>query len=426
MNPCFINIHQFKDASCGGADWTEAFKQAFAYAASLGGGTIFVPAGTYPTHSIELCSHTTLYVDAGATISFLDDIENYELINTEFEGIPSKAYKPLVHADHAENIAIVGQGTLNGNGQRWWSELRAHKLQYVRPYLINFQYCKNIKLEDVTLTMSPSWTVHPLYCDNMLIRGITIKNPADSPNTDGIDPDGTRNLRILDSTIDVGDDCIVIKSGTEDTPDKHPSENITITGCTMLHGHGGVVIGSEMSGGVRNVAISNCVFYETDRGVRIKTRRKRGGVVEDVVISNIIMDRVLCPFVFNMYYFCGKNGSMKHVWDKNPYPVDEGTPTIRNIQINNIIAKNITAAAGFIYGLAEQPVENIQFTNCTVSMDPNGSPAEAPAMMADVDIMKEAGFFVRNASGIVFNNVILKGVKGTIYDLDSSADVTIR
>ena len=117
---------------------------------------------------------------------------------------------------------------------------------------------------------------------------------------------------------------------------------------------------------------------------------------------------------------------MKHVWDKNPYPIDEGTPTIRNIQINNIIAKNITAAAGFIYGLAEQPVENIQFTNCTVSMDPNGNPAEAPAMMADVDIMKEAGFFVRNASGIVFNNVILKGVKGTIYDLDSSADVTIR
>ena len=305
------------------------------------------------------------------------------------------------------------------------NKLREHKLAYVRPYMINFQYCKNIKIEDVTITMSPSWTVHPLYCDNMLVRGVTIKNPADSPNTDGIDPDGTRNLRILDCTIDVGDDCIAIKSGTEDTPDKHPSENITITGCTMLHGHGGVVIGSEMSGSVRNIAISNCIFYETDRGIRVKTRRKRGGAVEDVVVSNIVMDKVLCPFIFNMYYFCGKNGKMKYVWDKAPYPVDEGTPVLRNVQINNIIAKNVTSAAGFIYGLAEQYVENVQFTNCTVSMDPNGEPA-VPAMLDNMEPMQAAGFYVRNASGIVFNNVVLKNVKGTIYDLDSTADVTIR
>ena len=425
MNQGFIPIGQFEAVSNGGVDWTQAFAQAFAEAAKRGGGTVYVPAGTYHTRSIELLSNTTLYVDAGAVISFTDDIENYDLIDTEFEGIPSKAYKPLVYADHAENIAVIGQGTLNGNGQRWWKELREHKLAYVRPYMINFQYCKTIKIEDVTITMSPSWTVHPLYCDNMLVRGVTIKNPADSPNTDGIDPDGTRNLRILDCTIDVGDDCIAIKSGTEDTPDKHPSENITITGCTMLHGHGGVVIGSEMSGSVRNIAISNCIFYETDRGIRVKTRRKRGGAVEDVVVSNIVMDKVLCPFIFNMYYFCGKNGKMKYVWDKAPYPVDEGTPVLRNVQINNIIAKNVTSAAGFIYGLAEQYVENVQFTNCTVSMDPNGEPA-VPAMLDNMEPMQAAGFYVRNASGIVFNNVVLKNVKGTIYDLDSTADVTIR
>ncbi|MBQ7916467.1 MAG: glycoside hydrolase family 28 protein [Firmicutes bacterium] len=425
MFPGFINIHQFADASVNGTDWTNSFKQAFAEAAKCGGGTIYVPAGNYPTRSIEMVSNTTLYVDNGATINFTDDIENYELIDTEFEGLSSKAYKPLVHADHAENIAIVGQGTLNGNGQRWWSELKARNLKYVRPYMINFQYCKNIKLEDVTITMSPSWTVHPLYCDNMLVRGITIKNPADSPNTDGIDPDGTKNLRILDCTIDVGDDCIAIKCGTEDTPNRQPSENITITGCTMLHGHGGVVLGSEMSGGIRNITISNCVFYETDRGIRVKTRRKRGGAVEDVVVSNIVMDKVLCPFVFNMYYFCGKDGKMKHVWDKNPYPVDEGTPVLRNVQINNIIAKNITSAAGFIYGLAEQYVENIQFTNCTVSMDPNGEPA-VPAMLDGVDPMQAAGFYVRNASGLVFNNVVIKNAKGEIYDFDDTVEAVIN
>ena len=425
MFPGFINIHQFADASVNSTDWTNSFKQAFAEAQKRGGGTIYVPAGNYPTRSIEMFSNTTLYVDNGATINFTDDIENYELIDTEFEGLASKAYKPLIHADHAENIAIVGQGTLNGNGQRWWKELKARNLKYVRPYMINFQYCKNIKLEDVTVTMSPSWTVHPLYCDNMLVRGITIKNPADSPNTDGIDPDGTKNLRILDCTIDVGDDCIAIKSGTEDTPNKHASENITITGCTMLHGHGGVVLGSEMSGGVRNITISNCVFYETDRGIRVKTRRRRGGTVEDIVVSNIVMDKVLCPFIFNMYYFCGKDGKMKHVWDKNPYPVDAGTPTLRNVQIDNIIAKNVSAAAGFIYGLAEQHVENVQFINCTVSMDPNGE-AAVPAMLDGVDPMQGAGFYVRNASGIVFNNVVMKNVKGEIYDFDDSVEAIIR
>ena len=163
MNTGFIPIGQFESVSKGGSDWTQAFADAFAEAAKRGGGTVYVPAGTYPTRSIELFSNTTLYVDAGAVISFTDDIENYDLIDTEFEGIPSKAYKPLVYADHAENIAVIGQGTLNGNGQRWWKELREHKLSYVRPYMVNFQYCKNIKIEDVTITMSPSWTVHPLY-----------------------------------------------------------------------------------------------------------------------------------------------------------------------------------------------------------------------------------------------------------------------
>ncbi len=420
----FTNILSFEASSKGGTDWTDAFKEAFAAVKEQGGGTLFVPAGTYKTRSSELFSNTTLYIDNGATISFTDDIENYELIDTEFEGRPSKAYKPLIYADHAENIALVGHGTVNGNGQRWWKELRARNLKYVRPYMINFQYCTNVKIEGINITMSPSWTIHPLYCDNVLIRGVNIKNPWDSPNTDGMDPDGTKNLRIEGCTIDVGDDCIVLKSGTEDTPNPRPCENVTITGCNMLHGHGGVVIGSEMSGGVRNVAITNCVFYETDRGVRVKTRRLRGGTVEDVVISNIIMDKVLCPFVFNMYYFCGPRGRDAFVRDPNPAPVTERTPAFRNIQINNIIAKNITSCAGFMDGLPESLIENIQFTNCTVTMDPDGAPA-VPAMADQVPEMQAAGFYVRRAKGIVFNNVVLKNVKGQLYDLDDTADVSI-
>ena len=183
------------------------------------------------------------------------------------------------------------------------------ELPYGRPYLICFEHCKHVKILDVKLTMSPAWTVHPLYCEDLEVRGISIRNPWNSPNTDGINPDGCQNVRIADCLVDVGDDCITLKSGTEETPEKQPCENITITNCNLVHGHGGVVIGSEMSGGVRNVTITNCVFQDTDRGIRVKTRRGRGGVMESVLVSNVMMERVLCPFVFNMYYQCGAQGT---------------------------------------------------------------------------------------------------------------------
>lgn len=228
-------------------DWTDAFKKAIEALTSQGGGTLYVPAGSYSTHSIQLRSNITLYLDAGAILDFTDDVENYEVISMEFEGIAGSMYKPLIYASGEKNVAVVGQGRLNGNGQRWWRESK--QLSHKRPYLVCFDHCQHVLLEGVTLENSPVWTVHPIYCDDVIIRGVRIKNPADSPNTDGIDPDSSRNVRISDCMIDVGDDCIAIKAGTEDTPKKMPCENITITNCNMLHGHGGVVIGSEMSGG---------------------------------------------------------------------------------------------------------------------------------------------------------------------------------
>lgn len=420
-----IRITDFYSHSCQGEDWTAAFAAAIQTVSSLGGGTIYIPSGEYPSRSIELLSHTALYLEAGAIIRFLDTIESYDLIETESEGRPVLCYKPLIFADHAEDIAIRGQGTLDGNGGVWWKAQHSRTLTHGRPPMLHFQYCQHICLEDITILRSPFWTVHPLYCDDMLIRGVTIQNPPDSPNTDGIDPDSTRNLRIVDCTIDVGDDCIAIKSGTEEISSPLPSENITITGCTMLHGHGGVVLGSEMSGGIRNVVISNCIFYETDRGIRIKTRRRRGGVVEDIIASNIVMDRVLCPFVINLFYWGGRIGKQPFVRDRNPHPVDTGTPLVRNILLDNIIAKNVTSAAGFLCGLPEQPIENIQLNHCTVSMDPTAAPA-LPAMLEGIEPMQAAGLYVRNATNVTFNNMVLKNVQGTTYDLDSTAEISIR
>lgn len=403
-------------------DWTDAFKQAVERLNAQGGGTIYVPAGSYHTRSIQLKSNMVLHLEAGALLDFTDDIENYEVISMEFEGIAGSMYKPLIFASGEENVAVTGQGKMNGNGQRWWKESKG--LPHRRPYFVCFDHCKHVRLEGITLENSPVWTVHPIYSEDVVIHGVKIKNPADSPNTDGIDPDSSRNVRISDCIIDVGDDCIAIKSGTEDTPDKQPCENITITNCNMLHGHGGVVIGSEMSGCVRNVTISNCVFQETDRGIRLKTRRQRGGAMENMVFENIVMDKVMCPFVFNMYYYCGARGKEKHVWDKAPYPLDETTPAMRDVIISNIMVTEATAAAGFMYGLAEQPVENIMLSNCSIRMAAEGE-AHKPAMMDGVEPMQGHGFFLRNAKGISFSNVLITGAKGEAIDKDDTVDITV-
>lgn len=419
------SIREFETFSQGGEDWTEAFERAVGAVQEKNGGVLFVPAGVYKTRSIELKSNMTLYLEAGAELSFLDKIEDYELLTGNFEGITRSMYKPCIYMKNAHNVSIEGGGTINGNGRAWWERIWAKTLSDARPCLVYFEECENIKIKDVTLTNSPAWTVHPLFSSNIFISGVTIKNPADSPNTDGINPDSCRNVRISGCVIDVGDDCIAIKSGVEDSLVKKPCENITITNCVMVHGHGGVVIGSEASGGVRNVVVSNCVFQETDRGIRLKTRRRRGGFMEKLIFSNLVMDSVMCPFVFNMYYFCGKLGKEPWVSDRNPAPVDEGTPSIRDININNITVVGATSCAGVFCGLPEQSVENVTISNCTITMDSSKEPQVA-AMMKMLEPMSGAGFFMRYAKGIVFENVKMYGVNGEEIDLDESVELQRR
>ncbi|MDO5424201.1 MAG: glycoside hydrolase family 28 protein [Eubacteriales bacterium] len=415
-----LNINQFEKFVTTKTGWTESFRRAIAELEKQGGGTLCVPPGTYATCSIRLKSHICLHLEQGAQLRFLDDREAYEIVDTEFEGIPGKMYMPCIYAFEEEDVAVTGTGTIDGQGARWWKDRQ--ELPFARPYLICFERCSHVLLEGVRLKNSPSWTVHPLYCDDVRICGVTIQNPADSPNTDGIDPDGSRNIRISDCLIDVGDDCIAIKAGTEDTTNPLPCENISITNCTMVHGHGGIVIGSEMSGGVRNVTVSNCVFQDTDRGIRLKTRRRRGGVVERLLFQNIIMDRVMCPFIFNMYYNCGKNGDEPYVWAKCPYPADETTPRIRDIRIQNVLVHDAQAAAGFFFGLPEASIERVTISNATISMDPAGK-AGTPAMMKDAKTMEGAGFYLRNVNGLRLNQVFVKVGKGAVVDADETVSM---
>jgi polygalacturonase len=359
---------------------------------AAGGGTLYFPAGTYLTGSIHLKSHITLELEAGATLRFSDHFDDYlPFVVMRHEGVLMKSFQPLIYAVGAEDITIKGEGTLDGQGRAWWNELyriikdrdehggqlrdlnkyqpmweKANDLKalyaetnkdyvgslqrrFFRPPFIQPQHCKRVRIEGVKIINSPFWTVNPEFCDNVTVDGITIQNPL-SPNTDGINPESCTNVHISNCHISVGDDCITLKSGRDAQARRlnAPCENITITNCTMLSGHGGVVIGSEMSGSVRRVTIANCVFDGTDRGIRIKSTRGRGGVVEDIRVSNIVMNNIRNEaVVLNLKYS-----------KMPPEPKSERTPVFRHIQISGITVTGVKRPIKIV-GLEEAPITDI-------------------------------------------------------------------
>lgn len=412
-----LNIKDYQHLYEEEKGWTAAFEEAVQDLMKLGGGMLYVPAGVYETCSIQLFSNIQLFLESGAELRYLMNCDLYRTVEVGYEGKVASMYMPLIYAKDAENVILSGHGTLNGQGAYWWERIKS--LECGRPYLIHFECCTNVKVLDVQLINSPAWTIHPHFCYNVEISGVSIKNPKDSPNTDGINPESCKNVKISNCNIDVGDDCITLKAGTEESPRLAPCENIVITNCNMVHGHGGVVIGSEMSGTVKNVTISNCVFQDTDRGIRVKTRRGRGGSMERIVVSNIIMENVLCPFVFNMFYQCGMNTTQYK--EKVPHPVTEKTPVIKDIQIQNVIATNVISSAAFFYGLPEMPIENISLSDCRISMtDQRGD--GYPAMMEDIPKMQAEGIYLRFAKDVTLRNFKVLNVKQEEVNVDDTVE----
>jgi polygalacturonase len=407
-------------------DGTSLCSGAFASAVNAcmksGGGTVYVPAGTFLTGPIRLESNMNLYLDAGAKLVFSRNKDDYPLVHARWEGSECLVHMPMIYGNNLENVAVSGFGMMDGQGAYWWDLFKSGNLDYPRPRFISFEDSSRILIEGIKLVNSPSWTINPVRCSNVTIDKITISNPSDSPNTDGINPDSCKYVHISNCHVDVGDDCITIKSGTEKSEYKISCENITIVNCTLTRGHGGVVIGSEMSGGVKNVVISNCIFEGTDRGIRLKTRRGRGGTVEDIRVSNLVMKNVMCPFVIHQYYFCGEGGKEKIVWDKDPYPVNSGTPVFRHIHFSNITVRDANASAGFIYGLTEMPVEDIVFDNISITMAENASPG-IPAMMSNLEPMKKKGFICCNVRNICFDRVIVRGHEGPAFQLKDTENI---
>ena len=391
---------------------TGRLQQAIDEASAAGGGRVLVPAGVHRTGSLQLRSDIELHLEAGATLQLVPEPELYPPVTARWEGAPVDVHRPGLYASGARNVAITGFGTIDGGGQAWWERSRdqGSGLSHPRPTLIGLHGCERVTIRDITVRNSPSWTIHPLLCANVTITNVQIVNPADSPNTDGINPESCRNVRISDCHIDVGDDCIAIKSGTERASEPTACENITITNCTMVRGHGGVVLGSEMSGGIRNVVISNCIFSGTDRGIRIKTRRGRGGIVEDVRVTNVVMDGVGTPIAVNPFYFCGPDGKAPQVGERSALPVDAGTPQIRRLHLSHVSARNTHACAGYLSGLPEAPLTEVTVVDVAVSFATDPQPGE-PDMAAGLEPVTRAGLQLAHLGESEITGVVISGAR---------------
>lgn len=405
---------------------TKAIADVVAMAEANGGGTIYFPAGTYVSGSIELKSNMTLYLESGALILGSEDKADYPMITEKIvEGYTREGHAGMIYALRAENVTVEGRGTIDGRGYNWWPDrANQHRPRMFQPIL-----CDNVRLAGITIKNSPMWTVHPVCCKNVTIDGITIRNPWDSPNTDGINPESCSGVHISNCTVDVGDDCLTLKSGTEDDllQKQYPCENIVVTNCTMLNGHGGVVIGSEMSGGVKNVTISNCVFNGTDRGIRIKTRRKRGGCVEDILINNIMMTNVFAPITVNGYYQCGgTDPDDMSLFSLEKLPVSDDTPVMKNIIISNVRATKATASAGFIYGIPESPVEGLRISNYSVEMvESETEIKDKPIMVWHIKKTAGTGLYCCFCKDVVFDNVSIKVLNGPAVKVEESEDIRL-
>ena len=252
-----------------------------------------------------------------------------------------------------------------------WLSIR----RFLRPVLVSFVGCKNVLLKDVIFQNSPAWNIHPLMCENVIIDNVLARNPAYAQNGDGLDLESCKNALIVNSTFDAGDDGICIKSGKDADGRRRamPCQNVVVDGCTVFQGHGGFVVGSEMSGGVHNILVQNCQFLGTDVGLRFKSCRGRGGLVDNIFIRNISMfDIQADAIIFNLYYGgksvieMQRDGDMANNTDMQP--VDETTPEFRDIHIENVVCRNANRAL-FFNGLPEKPIENIYLKNISISAE---------------------------------------------------------
>lgn len=448
-----VDIRDFGAKADGETLNTEAINNAIKAVSEKGGGKVVIPEGLWLTGPVVLQNNVNLHVEKNALVLFSGDADLYPLVRTSFEGLDMLRCQSPVSAMNAENIAITGHGVLDGSGDSWrpvkrnkmtdgqWKSLlksggvvdESGKVWYpnegalkasiltgskekreisdsewegmkrwLRPVLLSIVKSKRVLLEGVTFRNSPSWCLHPLSCEDLTLNGVKVFNPWYSQNGDALDVESCKNVVVTNSLFDAGDDAICIKSGKDADGRRRgePCENVLVKNNTVLHGHGGFVVGSEMSGGVRNVYVADCTFIGTDVGLRFKSTRGRGGVVENVYVDNINMINIPGDALIADLYYAVKDAPGA------PVPaVTEETPSFKNIHISNISCKG-AGRAMFLNGLPEMPIENFSVRNMRIT-----------------DAQK--GAFINKVAGVTLENIEIETADNTYLQVENTTNITI-
>lgn len=460
-----VKITDFGAVGDGLTESTQAFAAAIEDVSKKGGGKVVVPRGIWLTGPIVLKSNINLHVEEGALVVFSEDKNKYPLVKTSFEGLETYRCQSPISGRDLENIAITGQGVIDGSGGVWrsvkkgkvapsqWNSIvksggvlsddgktwypsenfkKANALthnfnvppfttfeeheavkEFLRPVMVSLINCKKVLLDGPTFQNSPAWNLHPLMCEDVTIRNLTVRNPWYSQNGDGLDLESCKNVVIYNNNFDVGDDAICFKSGKDEDGRRRaiPTENVIVKNNIVYHGHGGFVVGSEMSSGVKNVHVSNCTFIGTDVGLRFKSTRGRGGIVENIYISNIDMIGIPTEAIrFNLFY--GGKSPVPEEGEETTtevkeelVPVTEETPSFRNITIKNIVAIG-SGAGAFFQGLPEMKVKNVVMENMTLEA--------------------KKGITLIDAEGITLENVKMYNETGAALTIYNSSDVNVK
>lgn len=455
-----FNILRFGAKGDGITLNTKSINNAIATCSQKGGGVVLVPGGMWLTGPVEMKSNVNLHIVREAVLQFTDDFDRYPLVEGSYEGRRSARCQSPISGVNLVNIAITGRGIIDGNGDAWRMVKRdkltenewkrkvasggsvsedgrtwfpstktrlAHEQKrtstlgpgqtlkdfedikdFLRPNLLVLTNCKKVLLEGVTFQNSPAWCLHPIMCEDLTLRNVFVKNPDYAQNGDGVDVESCRNVLIEGSTFDVGDDGICIKSGKDEEGRKRgkPTENVIVRNNVVYKGHGGFVVGSEMSGGARNIFVYDCSFIGTDIGLRFKTARGRGGIVENIHIRNIRMKDILHDAIFfDMYYFMKppKPGEKVVV-----PPVTEATPQFRNIYINDVVCNGAERGI-FVRGLPEMPIRDIHLNNIVLKTNKGAELIEADNIHLDnVQLNSKIAkpvIYVENGRNLLFNNI---------------------
>lgn len=470
-----MDIRNFGAKGDGHTVNTKSINEAINASNKKGGGVVLIPAGYWMAGPIELKSNVNLFLDANAFLQFTSDFNQYKIVEGNYEGKPSARNQSPISGKDLENIAITGKGIIDGNGDAWrmvgknaltdaewrrkvesgglvsadgktWFPSKKTKLaheekrsvlldngkmltdfedikDYLRPNMLVLTNCKKVLIQGVILQNSPAWNIHPLMSQNITIRDVKIKNPDYAQNGDGIDIESCSDVLIEDCILDVGDDAICIKSGKDEEGRKRgvPTERVVVRRNKVYLGHGAFVVGSEMSGGARDIFVEDCTFMGTDKGIRFKTTRGRGGIIENIHIRNINMSNIVHEAIFFDMYYWTKPPQANEIQEIPPVTIE--TPQLRNVFIDNVTCNGADMGV-FIRGLPEMPIKNIHMSNLFLTAKKGVEIKDARNIsIQNASLHTDKGaplVYIESAQNLSFDRLVYKADLGNLVELNAS------